>query len=71
MLRDAIRILFAERLQLSTGHAIEIFGLNVVRDERVIMTRSHRLNTERITVFDLVRGTTLITRSRTPFPRIP
>jgi len=59
----AIRILLAQRLQLRAGDAVEVFGLHIIGDDRIVVTSPHGLGTERVTILDLLGGATLVAGS--------
>ena len=59
----AIRILLAQRLQLRTGDAVQVTGLHIIRDDRIVVTSPHGLGTERVAIFDLLGSATLIAGS--------
>jgi len=66
----AIRIFLAQRLQLRAGDAVEVFGLHIIGDERIVVTSPHGLGTEGVTILDLLGAATLVAGSGSTLARI-
>ena len=58
-----IRIFFAQCLQLSAGDAVEVTGLHIIGDERIVVTSPHGLGTEGVAILDLLGSATLVAGS--------
>jgi len=71
VLRDTVRILFAQCLQLGSGDAIEILRLHIIRNHRIVMTGAHRLGAEGVTVFDLLGRSALVARTGPALAGVP
>lgn len=61
--RNEVGVLFAQRLQLRTGHLVELARLDLVRQVRLELARAHRTQTQRIAVLPLTATVPGITAS--------
>jgi len=59
----AIRILLAQRLQLRPSDAVEVLGLHIIGQDRIVVTTSHGFGTERVAILDLLGSATLVAGS--------